>query len=300
MKYSLVIQFLLIQLFAFGQESACLLSKKSIFKGNVLTYEQKNTFNTKRQLIQKQERLLGVNTPNYTLSEQYVYDKNENVVETTNYVNGEFRKSIFQKFNEQNQLVEEAIITSESDKKKITKTAILNELRFLNDDGSFTKILSENDSKGNLTKEITFGLDGKATNESTFSYNERGDLVEKSAIELFRNKTSTTVFERNETGAIREEITTINDEPFRKIVNSLNPNGNIIEKRAYNKLNQLDYVIIYTYDTAENVTSESYFSNEELITKSENTYDTNGNLTLQRNFDRSKLVSTITYEYICP
>lgn len=300
MKYSLIIPFLLTQLATYGQQTTCFLSNKSIFKNGILTYEQKNVYNEKWQLIKKEERFLDPAKLNYTSTEQYIFDTNGNVIETTSTVNGKFNKSVFRKFDGKTNLLEEAIVTAGDSKKKITKTANFNELKLINEDGSFSKIVSENDEEGNLTKKTVFGLDGKATNIIVYSYNNNGELTEKSEVEMFRNKTTATFFIRNENGAIQEEVSTVNGEPVRRIVNSLNTDGNVSQKKVYNSLNQLDYTMTYTYDTNKNVTSESYFYNEELITKAEKTYDTNGNLTLQRNFERGKLISTINWEYTCP
>ncbi len=300
MRYNLILPLLLIRFVAVGQSSgSCLLVKENTFKNNELTYERVNTYDENQHLIKSEQRFVNPKMANYTLSETYNYDKNRNVIETTSYLNGQFSKSVFRKFNQQNDLIEEAIITAENNKKQVTKTTNNNELRLFNSDGTFAKIISENNPDGRLARKNTFNQDGKLTHSTIYTYDERGEIASESAVEISRNRTTTTVFNRNETGAILEEVITVNSAPFRKVVNAVDVAGKTVEKKVYNGLNQLDYTMNYTYDIYGNVTSETYFSNQEPITTIKNTYDQHGNLTLKRTFDRGKLVSTTTREHKC-
>lgn len=299
MRYSLILPFLLMHFVAAGQPSGCLLIQENTFKNNELTHERINTYDEKQQLVKTEQRFMNPKMISYTLWEAYSYDKNRNIIETTSYLNGQFNKSIFRKFNQQNDLVEEAIVTADNNEKQLTKLTSNNELTLFNDDGTFTKIISENNLNGQLARKNTFNRDGKLTNSITYTYDERGEIASESAVEISRNRTTITVFNRNEAGAILEEVTTVNSAPFRKVVNAVDIAGKTVEKKVYNGLNQLDYTMNYTFDVYGNVTSETYFSNQKPITKIENTYDQFGNLTLTRTFDRGKLVSTTIREHKC-
>jgi hypothetical protein len=92
---------------------------------------------------------------------------------------------------------------------------------------------------------------------------------------------------------------TINAEPFSKNVYEINSTGKVAKIQAFNRYNQLDYELVYIYNVNGDITSESYFYNNELITKKENTYDENSNFIQQDNFERGKFVSSVKWEYIC-
>lgn len=300
MKYGLIIVLFLFQFVALGQQTSCLVMSKVITQNGTITYELTNKYNTQRQLVEKEERFAGQEFGKYKLLEKYVYDEKNNVIETATYVNEKFSKSVFRKFDNENKLVEEAVLTAEGGKQNITKIVNGNELILLSADEVSSRIVSEKDNGGRLMKESVFNSKGEIINSSTYTYNINGEVAVKEVIDMLNNRITATSFNRNNKGVIVEEIISVNSEPFRRIENSINNEDKIAKKSVFNRYDQLDYVITYTYDDKQNLTSESYFYKEQLITKTENTYDGIGNLVQQNNFERGKLISTLTWQYKCP
>lgn len=282
-----------------AQKADCLVSKESVRKNGILTYEQINLYNIKQQLIEKTERFLDENLAKYTKTERFVYDERNNIIETTTLLNGIFEKAIFKKFDLNNQLIEEAIVLKDGTKASLSKSINGNEIKTFNLDGTFTNTIQEKDSAGRITRETIFDVNGNSSSETEFLYSERGDLLKKFFVEIPRKRTTETAFERNENGEILSEIVKINAEPFSRKLFDLNDTGKVMKMAAFNRYDQLDYELSYTYNENGDITSESYFHDKELITKKENTYDENNRLILQNNFERGKLVSAVKWEYIC-
>jgi YD repeat-containing protein len=284
---------------SFGQRPDCLLSKKTILKKNKLTYEQTNLYNLNQQVIEKKEFFLEENPVKYTQTERYVYDNRGNITELTMLLNGMFEKTVFRKFNVNNQLLEEAIVSKDGSKANLIKSINGNETKNFNPDGTFTNTVKEITIDGKTTKEIAYDIKGNQSSVTEFAYDPQGKLTQQSRTEALRNRTTKTVFKRDENGVVLEEVVTINTEPFSRNVYEINDTGKIVKTKAFNRYEQLDYELVYTYNVNGDIASESYFYNNELITKKESKYDENGNLIQQNNFERGKLVSSVKWEYIC-
>ncbi|MDP5121744.1 MAG: hypothetical protein NWQ46_09130 [Spirosomaceae bacterium] len=300
MKYPTVIVLILTQTVAFSQKSDCLLSKVQVVKSGVLTYEQINSYDVKKQLINKEERFLDESLIKYTKTNRFVYDKNGNITENALLLNDAAEKTIFRKFSSENQLLEEAILLKDGSKTNLAKTVTGNNTKNFNPDGTFTNTVSVKDVSGRITKETVFDVKGNASSVTEFLYDSKGELLKKIFVETPRKRTTETAFERNENGEILAETVKINAEPFSRKIYELNDIGKVTKIAAFNRYNTLDYELIYTFNESGNVTSESYFYNKELITKKENSYDKNGNLVRVNNFERGKLISSEISEYRCP
>jgi hypothetical protein len=299
MKYFLFTIMLFGGAISFGQQSDCLLSRKTILKNNKLTYEQTNLYNPSQQIIEKKELFLEEKPVKYTKNERYVYDNRGNITELTMLLNDVFEKTVFRKFNVNNQLLEEAVVSKDGSKANLMKSINGNETKNFNPDGTFTNTVKEKTIDGKTTKEIAYDIKGSQSSATEFAYDSQGKLIQQSRTEVLRNRTTKTVFKRDENGVVLEEIVTINTEPFSRNVYEINDTGKIAKTKAFNRYEQLDYELIYTYNVNGDIASESYFYSSELITKKENKYDENGNLTQQNNFERGKLVSSVKWEYIC-
>jgi YD repeat-containing protein len=284
---------------SFGQQSNCLLSKRTVSKNDKLTYEQINLYNVSRQIIEKKERFLEEKLVKYTKIERYVYDNKGNIIELTMLLNGVFEKTVFRKFDLNNQLLEEAVVSKDGSKATLTKSVIGNETKNFNPDGTLTNAVKEKDTDGRTIKETAYDIKGNQSFVTGFAYDAQGKLTRQSRTEVLRNRTTVTVFKRDNNGVLLEETVTINTEPFSKNVYELNGTGKVAKTQAFNRYNQLDYELVYIYNVNGDIASESYFYNNELITKKENKYDENGNLIQQNNFERGKLVSSVKWEYIC-
>ncbi len=299
-KYLLTILLVLTKIVVFSQKTGCLLSRVQVLKSDILTYEQINSYNSKQQLISKEEQFLDETTARYTKINRFVFDKNGNIIENALLLNGAIERTIFRKFGSTNQLLEKAILLKDGSKTKLTKTVTGNDTKNFNPDGTFTNAVSLKDISGRITNETVFDAKGKANSITEFLYDAKGDLTKKIFVEIPRNRTTETAFERNANGEILLETVKVNAEPFSRKNYELNANGKVTRTTAFNRYMKLDYELIYTYNEKGNVTSESYFYNNELITKKENSYDKNGNLILVDNFERGKLISSEVLEYRCP
>jgi hypothetical protein len=284
---------------SFGQQTDCLLSRKVILKNDNLTYEQINLYNASRQITEKKEHFLEGKSPAYTTSERYAYDNKGNIIRLTMLLNGVFEKTVFSKFNAANQLLEEAVVSKGGSKAILTKSMIGNETKNFNPDGTFTNIIKEEGINGKTTRETAYDIRGNQRFISEFIYSAQGKLIRQLRTEVLRNRTTVTIFKRGNSGVLLEETVTINAEPFSKNVYEINSTGEVAKTQAFNRHNQLDYELVYTYNINGDIISESYFYNKELITKKENIYDEDSNLTQQNNFERGKLVSSVKWEYIC-
>jgi|GEM_PF-2171604 hypothetical protein len=298
MNYFLFILILLDKVISFGQQPDCLLSRKVILKNDNLTYEQINIYNASRQITEKKERFLEGKLPAYTTSERYVYDNKGNIIELTMLLNGVFEKTVFSKFNAINQLLEEVVV-SKGSKAILTKSVIGNETKNFNPDGTFTNRIKEEGSNGKTTREIAYDIKGNQRFVAEFIYNAQDKLTQQSRTDVLQNRITVTTFKRGNNGVLLEETVTINAEPFSKNVYEINSTGKVAKIQAFNRYNQLDYELVYIYNVNGDITSESYFYNNELITKKENTYDENSNFIQQDNFERGKFVSSVKWEYIC-
>lgn len=300
MKYPTVIVLILTQTVAFSQKSDCLLSKVQVVKSGVLTYEQINSYDVKKQLINKEERFLDESLIKYSKTNRFVYDENGNITENALLLNDAAEKTIFRTFSSENQLLEEAILLKDGSKTNLAKTVTGNNTKNFNPDGTFTNTVSVKDVSGRLTKETVFDVKGNPSSVTEFLYNSKGELLKKIFVETPRKRITETAFERNENGEILAETVKINAESFSRKIYELNDIGKVTKIAAFNRYNTLDYELIYTFNESGNVTSESYFYNKELITKKENSYDKNGNLVRVNNFERGKLISSEISEYRCP
>ena len=137
----------------------------------------------------------------------------------------------------------------------------------------------EYDTRGNLTEERNY-LGAKLSKRRTYTYDKAGNKLSYLSINLETGRVEATYWEYNKDGLVTAEATangTKDDLSPRKIkyTYTYDNRGNLIEKR-YKPATEQEKVTAWTYDDADNITSEVRTSPEGR-NSFEWTYDKAGN-----------------------
>lgn len=283
---------------AVAQKAPCVPVKKQLFENGKLVFELVNTYNKSGRLLQNAEQFSRNAVENYRTSKLFSYDARGNNVEVEEFRNGNFVRKTFRQFDNANKLLGEAVSREKNKTPFTTLVTNGNELIIFDGDGAGGRTVKTLDVSKNIVRETVFSDGGNIVLDIANKYNSTGKLTSTTRTTLPEKQVIETSFVYNTDGSATEETKKINGEPFERLLNAYD-GKNLSKKTAFNRYGDKDYDLIYTYNPDGKVLTESYFYDEELITKKENLYDDNQNLIRQNIFERGKLVSFVRWEYTC-
>lgn len=291
---SLSFMVMALPLLGFSQSTTCLEAKLSSYENGALVFQTEKKYDANRLLLSQKEFYKG-----YTTEKQFTYTPTQKIATVSYLLNGILIKKTTNVYDAKGNVISE-ITENNKGEKETTFTNAVGE-KLLNDANGNTISREQNTltADGKVAKNIVFNAKNEAISELQFLYDTNGNITEKVQNDLLAKVNKKTTYLYDAKGNKTEETTLLNEEPFTKLQNTYDSNGNLVSTKGFNKYNKEDFTLELTYTADNKIVTDSYVYNNELISQKKYTYDAQGNRIKEDYFERQKLVRSTEWEFIC-